>query len=80
VPNPGLDRDALQSLLFRRADRLGRIKVDLRALAADAGVDYENLSTVLGSMVTEGRMRRIAGGKMSRKTYLVAPPGTRVKK
>jgi hypothetical protein len=69
-----LDRNALHRILYRRTDHFDRIKVDLRGLAEETGLDYYHLSTVLNEFAREGRLHRIAGLPTRQKTYKVENP------
>lgn len=69
-----IDRDALHRVLSHRVDHFGRIKINLGALAEETGVNYSNLSGIIGQMAAEGRLRKVGGTQQGAKTYLVTDP------
>ena len=69
-----IDRNAVHRVLWRRADRFGRVRVQARSLAEELGVSYWNFTVVLKSMAGEGRMRQIGGSERGPKTYVVENP------
>lgn len=69
-----VDRDALHRLLAGRTDHFGRIKMDLRALAAETDINYSNLSVIIREMAEEGRLRKVGGTVQGPKTYIVTNP------
>lgn len=71
-----IDRDALHRILFRKADRLGRLKLNLRALSDELELGYCNLSVVISEMAQAGRLKPIAGPRNGRKTYVVVDPAS----
>lgn len=71
-----IDRNALHRYLYRRADRLGRLKLNVKVLAADLELSYCNMTVVIGEMTASGRLRRIGGPRYGLKTYVVADPSS----
>jgi hypothetical protein len=69
-----IDRDALHRVLYRRADRHHRLKVNAKTLADELGVNYEHFTLLLHRFADEGRLRRISGVRTGPKVYLVEPP------
>lgn len=69
-----VDRDALHRLLAGRTDHFGRIKIDLRPLSEEVGINYTNLSGIIHDMATEGRLRKVGGTRQGQKTYIVSNP------
>ena len=69
-----IDRNALHRLLWGRADRFGRYRMELKALCDELGLSYAHFSVVIREMAAEGRMRRIAGPKYGQKVYQVENP------
>lgn len=76
MPNPPMkiDRDALHRVLYRRSDRHHRLRLSCRVLSDELGVSYANFTRVIIEMAAQGRLRRIAGGRMEMKTYVVEDP------
>lgn len=69
-----VDRNALHRYLRHQTDHFGRLKMDLRQLADDTGVNYTNLSLIIGGMAAEGRLRKVGGTQQGKKTYIVTDP------
>lgn len=71
-----IDLDALHSYLYRRADRMGRLKINVKKLSGELELSYCNLTVVILKMADTGRMRRIGGASNGQKTYVIADPAT----
>lgn len=67
-------RQELHEKLFERADRLGRVQVNLKDFSDETGITYSALSRILDEMVETGRMKVVAGSRFQRKTYFVTDP------
>lgn len=71
-----IDLDALHRYLFRRADRMGRLKINVKKLAVELELSYCNLTVVIIKMAETDRMRRIGGAINGSKTYVIVDPTT----
>ena len=69
-----LDVAALHRHLRRKADRLGRIRLNQRALAVELGVTRFAVCRVVARMTRTGRLRRIGSGPRNVGLYVVGPP------
>lgn len=76
LPGQRIDRNAVHRVLYRRADRLHRLKTPAKTLADELGVDYANFTILLHKMADEGRLRRISGVRTGPKVYLVEDPSS----
>lgn len=54
-----IDVDAFHSFLFRKADRLGRVKISQRQLADELEISKFTMSRLINKMVDAKRLRRI---------------------
>lgn len=71
---PTIDRDALHRVLWRRSDRRGSLKFVQNQLATEIGISPYHFNRILAEMEENGRLRTIAIGKRSIKTYLITDP------
>ena len=69
-----IDRDALHRILWRRTDRRGAIKFVQNQMAAELGISPYHFCRIIAEMCEDGRLRQIAVGKHSVRTYLVKEP------
>lgn len=69
-----LDVDALHAALFRRADRLGRLRISQRQFAEELGVAHETICRIMAKMAKAGRIRRIKSEKNNIGVYAVVDP------
>jgi DNA-binding MarR family transcriptional regulator len=69
-----ISRIGLQKMLYERADRLGRLKIHQRQLAAELEVTYFAVCRVLQRMEDEGRVKVLKAGKDNIKTYVIREP------
>lgn len=69
-----VDLDLLHKFLWKRTDRLGRIKIVQRDLAEDLGVTHYAINRILSRMTATGRIRRMATGHRNIGTYVVIDP------
>lgn len=70
---PVVDDDVHQ-FLWEQCDRLGRIKLNQKDLAAHYGVNKFTASRVISRMLDAGRMRKIANDKRNRGVFVVQEP------
>lgn len=68
--------DALHRHLFRKADRMGRLKLPINKLSEELGLGYCHLIGVVKKMADEGRLKRLSGTTYGTKTYVVRDPAT----
>lgn len=71
-----IDVDALHAFLYRRADRLGRLRLSQRDFAAELGVAHETVCRIMSKMAKAGRIRRIKSEKNNIGVYAVVDPTT----
>lgn len=71
-----IDRDALHSLLARRADRRSSIKLLANELALEIGVSSYHFSRIIAEMQEDGRIRQVSISKHNIRTYMVMDPDT----
>lgn len=66
--------EALHSFLFRKSDRLGRIKLNQRELADEFGITKFTMSRVIARMVDTKRIRRLTNNLNNRGSFVVEDP------
>lgn len=69
-----IDLDALHSFLFRKADRLGRIKLNQTQLSKDFGITKFTMSRVITKMVDSKRIKRLTSNLNNRGLFVVEDP------
>lgn len=69
-----IDIDKLHVFLFRKADRLGRLRLSQRAFADELGVAHETICRVMSKMAKQGRIKRIKSEKNNIGVYAVVDP------
>jgi hypothetical protein len=69
-----IDMDALHRLLWRRTDRFGRLKLNVKLLAGELELSYRNLTIVVQKMTAQGRLQHLAGRHHGLKTFVVVDP------
>lgn len=75
MPRPQtIDRDALHRVLWRRTDRRGSLKFIQNQMASEIGVSPYHFNRILAEMEEVGRLKTIAIGKRSIKTYVITDP------
>lgn len=69
-----IDRDGLHRYLWRRSDRLGRLRLVQKELADGLGVTKFTISRIMKEFTDQGRVRSLGRGERSSHTYLVIDP------
>lgn len=69
-----IDIDGLHGFLFRRADRLGRLRLSQRDFAAELGIAHETVCRIMSKMAKQGRIKRIKSEKNNIGVYAVVDP------
>lgn len=69
-----IDHDAFQTLLYRKADRHGRIKLNQTELAQEFGITKFTMSRTITKMVEAKRIRRISQKGNNRGYFVVEDP------
>lgn len=69
-----IDIDGLHAFLFRKADRLGRLRLSQRSFAEELGVAHETVCRVMSKMAKQGRIKRIKSEKNNIGVYAVVDP------
>lgn len=64
-----IDLNALHRYLYRRTDRLGRLRIVQKKLADELGYSRFNVSRVLKRMEAQQRIRKV--GDRERNTYVI---------
>lgn len=72
--NTGVDRALLHGYLWSKTDRMNRIRLDQKALAAQLGVNHYTMSRIVHELLDAGRIRRLSIGHGNARTYIVADP------
>lgn len=66
--------DALHRYLWRKSDRLNRIRVVQRELAAELGITYFAVCRILARMVQQDRLKKMSSDAKNVWTYIVRDP------
>ena len=69
-----LDPDLLHRILWRRADRRGRLRVLAMDLADELGITRFTLSRIMNQMAQEGRLRDLGRDGSNQKLWTVVDP------
>lgn len=69
-----IDLDALHRILYRRADRQGRLKLHQGKLAEEIGVTKFTMSRLVSRLVDQKRIRLLTGNKNNRGQFVIEDP------
>jgi DNA-binding MarR family transcriptional regulator len=69
-----IDDSAVHSFLFRRTDRLGRIRINQTELAGEFGITKFTMSRVINRMIDAKRIRRLSSHLNNRGVFIVEDP------
>lgn len=69
-----INLDAMHAFLWRRADRLGRLRIQQRAFAEELGIAHETVCRFIKKMSDEGRLKRIKNEKNNIGVYVIVDP------
>lgn len=72
-----IDIDALHAYLYRKSDRLHRIRIVQRQLAEELGITYFAVNRILAKMVQQDRIKKMSSDVKNVWTYVVEDPKSR---
>lgn len=69
-----IDRDALHTLMFERADARGILTTNLKMLSAETGISYFHLTRIVQGFVADGKLRILSRGAHRMQNFVVSAP------
>ncbi len=69
-----VDRLALHQSLWSRSDRFGKIQILQTELAEELGIAKPTMSNIIGELVQEGRIKKVAARKRNVGVYMILDP------
>lgn len=69
-----LDLHKIQALLFERADRQGRVRLNQSELALELGITKFTMSRVIQRMTQEDRIRQVSHKRLLSGIFVVEDP------